>query len=117
MKVYSVGVIQADLSDNAGKFIKEQRLWYLFKNFEDAEKCVLENHGDIFECDYDYAVIEETYVHDYSNPAKDGELAYVPEQWWYHAEYSTTNRWETDPIICKVNRPKCMENVCYIWIG
>ena len=35
--VYAVGVIQADLSENPRRFIKDQRLWFLYSKFEDAE--------------------------------------------------------------------------------
>ncbi len=34
------------------------RLWGWYPTFDEAEKSILENHGDLFECLYDYAVIE-----------------------------------------------------------
>lgn len=117
MKIYSVGVIKADTSENARSFIKDQRLWYLYSKFEDAEKCVLENHSDIFEYYYNYAVIEETYVHDYTNPPEAVDTYYLPKQHWYFADFSSEGNRSPYPLITKVETPKCMENICCIWVG
>jgi hypothetical protein len=116
-KVYAVGVIQADLSENPRRFIKDQRLWFLYSKFEDAEKCVLENHSDIFEYYYNFAVIEEVYVIDPSSPRKKDEGNYVPKQWWYKADFSAGREGDHHPVITSVEQPKCMENICCIWIG
>lgn len=117
MKVYAVGVIQADMSENPRIFINNQRLWYLYSKFEDAEKCVLENHSDIFEYYYNYAVIEEVYIHDYTNPPKEGEATYIPKQFWYFADFNAKKDGDTLPLISKVDIPKCMENTCCLWVG
>jgi hypothetical protein len=104
-KVYAVGVIYADLSDNTINTIKDQRLWYIFADFASAEKCVLENQSDIFESSYNIALIEEVSLIDPSNPNNKWE---VPKQWWYKATY------DINPII----EPTLPLNVgvCF-WVG
>jgi hypothetical protein len=114
-KIYAVGVIKAEQLETK-PFIKELRLWYLFHRFEDAEKCVLENQSDIFEFYYDFACIEEVYVHDYANPPKEGEETYIPKQWWYKINYFDGGD-HKDDIVEKIDQPERMNKVCCIWVG
>jgi hypothetical protein len=113
MKAYAVGVILADLSEKPRRFIKESRLWCLFAKLEDAEKCVLENHGDIFEYYYNMAVIEEVSVIDPNNVDKTNSRAYIPKQWWYKITYCSEGNYTID----KVSQPAIFQNIVNIWIG
>lgn len=120
-KVYAVGVLQIDLSENARRIIKEDRLWHLFAKFEDAEEAVLKNSGDIFEYYYNFALIEETYVIDPTDPPKPGEFGGFPKEWWYHADYTVNppdekTGWR-EPFIQAVEKPKCLDKTVYFWVG
>jgi hypothetical protein len=118
MKIYAVGVMTADLSENPRSFIKEQRLWYMFANFEDAEKCVLQNESDIFEYSYNLALIEEIYLIGSKTSDEEKEAGWtVPKQWWYYADYSQGAESEPYPIVTKIDTPKTVENVCCFWCG
>lgn len=118
MKIYAVGVIQADLSENPSHFIKSQRLWYLFADFESAEKCVLENQSDIFEYYYNVALIEEITVL-FPKSSEKNEDWRIPKQWWYKITYHEhpNDNIEIAPTIEKIETPKCVENVCCFWVG
>jgi len=110
-KVYAVGVLLLDLSVNAQRIIQSKRLWYLYSKFEDAEACVLENKSDIFEFYYNCALIEEVYV----IPVDPNDMAPMPRQWWYAAEYSDLSN--DGPIIFKTDVPKSFLSICSFWIG
>lgn len=120
MYIYAVGVIQADLSENPRRFIQDQRLWYLFSTFSEAEKCVLGNESDIFEYSYNLALIEEIYVIG-SDTSEEEKACYsiVPKQWWYLADYSKGEGEESEPYpkVTKIPTPKCVENTCCFWVG
>lgn len=117
-KVYAVGVLQIDESPNAKEIIRDDRLWHLFAKLEDAQKCVLENQGDIFECMYNYALIEETCLINSDDPPKEGEFLGLPREWWYHADHSKACE-ENDfaPEITACEKPKPLERTVYFWIG
>jgi len=104
MKVYAMGVLQIDF--NLRNPIRSTRLWSLYKRVNDAENTVLTNSGDIFEFYYNYALIEEVSV----IPSR-GKFT-LPEQWWYHADYS-----EDKVIISKVDVPKPFKNTFCWWVG
>lgn len=115
MKVYAVGCLQIDT--NPGRqTIKQDRLWHLFAKFEDAEKAVLSNSGDMFERYYNYAVIEETYVID---PSSKDEAFYVPKEWWYAADYTKSDSQDNwhDVEVSACEKPKCLENTVCFWVG
>lgn len=93
--IYLVAVIIID-----NESIKHSRTWGWYSNFEDAEKAVLENHTDIFEYSYEYAVIEKM---------PEGVCAVAEDSWWYKASY------ENDEIqIYKVQPPDGFENILNI---
>lgn len=118
MKVYAVGCLQIDTNPEAKQTIKQQRLWSLYARFEDAEKCILENHGDIFEYSFTHALIEEVLVIDPNLPYKEGESAeYPPKEWWYQADYSVITEDHRDPLVTKVDKPKCLDRVCCFWVN
>jgi len=117
-KVYAVGCLQIDETPNAKRTIKEDQLWHLFAKFEDAEECVLGNSGDLFECNFNYALIEETYVINPSDPPKEDELLTMPREWWYFADHSKGNEENLfEPEISACEKPKCLKNCVYFWIG
>ena len=113
-KVYAVGVLKADLSDNPRRFIIDRRLWYLFADFEAAQKCVLENQSDIFEYYYNIALIEEISV---LNPFDQNNAWNIPTQWWYKITYHPSDDNEIPPTIEEIPPPKCAENVACFWVG
>jgi hypothetical protein len=122
-KVYAVGVMQADLSDNSGnspgQIIKASRLWFFFARFEDAEECVLQNQTDIFEYYYNVALIEEHYVYDPHDPEGATQKWNTPTQWWYEAIYPVVNTGKDDvgPQIRKMENPKIFEHIYCFWAG
>jgi hypothetical protein len=114
-KVYAVGVIKYDKLENASYFfIKNQRLWALFSKFEDAEQCVLENRGDLFEFYYNLACIEEINIIDYSN--KENEAPSTPKQWWYKITFFSGGD-HNDDVVEKIEQPEWMKNICNVWVG
>lgn len=117
-KVYAVGVMQIDLSETQ-KYPNghKTRLWYFFANFEDAEKCVLENQTDIFEYYYNVALIEEHYVHDPNDPAPPS-IGVLAKQWWYKAEYVEDYEGTlTNIVISKIDKPQVFKNIVNFWAG
>jgi hypothetical protein len=114
------GVLQVDLSSTTKRLIKDQRLWYMFKNFEDAEKCVLENQSDLFEYHYNMALIEEVHLLDFSNQNDKDETIFARKQWWYRITYynhPTNDDIEIKPTIEQVDVPSIFENTCRFWVG
>jgi hypothetical protein len=105
MKVYALGVFQIDFELQSP--IKSARLWNLYKRFSNAEKSILSNSGDLFEFYYNYALIEEITV----IPSR--EKYTLPEQWWYHVDYSSAD----NVIISKIDVPKQFENTFCWWVG
>lgn len=117
-KVYALGVMQIDTSPNANRTIKSDHLAGLYAHFEEAERAVLENRGDMFEYYYNYALIEETYVIDPIDPPKEGEHLDTPREWWYFADHSKSSEDnDFNPEISACQKPKCLENLVYFWIG
>lgn len=118
MKIYALGCLQLDTLSKAAYPIKSERLWHLYAKFEDAEKCVLENRGDIFECNYNYALIEEIWVIDHSETLTEEEKKnwFPPKEWWYFADYNHGHE-EYEPVIKQVDKPKCLEKIVYFWVG
>lgn len=121
-KVFAVGVMQLDTVPGARRNIISSRLWSLYLKFEDAEKAVLENRGDLFEYTYNYALIEEIRVLDPSTPAtqEEKENWFPPKEYWYHAEFrpfGESNEDMRDPIVVKVEKPTCLDKIVYFWVG
>jgi hypothetical protein len=120
-KVYAIGTMLIDLSEKSANRIKASRLWTLYHDFDEAEKVVMENSGDIFEYYYNVALIEEICVIDKKDPPQPGEehLWGPPRQWWYHAEYTTEENGEQsrEPTVSKMGVPENLKNVCYFWVG
>lgn len=102
------------LKGDVSSAIKSQRLWHFFAHFEDAEKCVLENHTNIFEYTYNLALIEEHYVYDPNDPSKN--YNFIAPQWWYQATYPN-NSVNCDPEIKKIDQPECFKQICNFWAG
>jgi hypothetical protein len=120
-RVYAVGVFQLDTSPDARRTIKDQRLWHLFAKLEEAEKCVLENRGDLFEYYYNYALIEEIYVIDSEDKPEPGEFGGFPKEWWFVADYTQNpadpkTGWR-EPVIFACDKPACLEKTVYFWVG
>jgi hypothetical protein len=120
-KVYAIGTMLIDLSEKSANRIKSRRLWTLYQDFDEAEKVVLENAGDIFEYYYNVALIEEIGIIDKNDPPQPGQehLWGPPRQWWYRAEYTTSADGEQsrNPVITKMEVPENFKNVCYFWVG
>lgn len=120
-KVYVVGVMQVDLSNETFSAKKAERLWHLFARFEDAQKCVLENHTDIFEYYYNIALIEEHYVYDPDDPPPPLHDIMCAKQWWYRAEYTTDYESNSmnpmNPVVKEAEQPKCFHGIVNFWVG
>jgi hypothetical protein len=93
--------------------IQHRRLWMMTTEFKDAEECVLQNQGDIFENDYNFALIEDVNVLEPNVPS--GTYATVPKQWWYQANRKD----DSDEIvsIVHINAPEDFEGICHWWVG
>lgn len=117
-KVYALGVMQLDTSENPRRLFKDRRLWHLFANLEEAQECVLNNRGDLFEYYYNYALIEEVYVIDKNDPLKEGDWSQdgFPREWWYHADFNKMDE-EKNPTITEVGKPECFDKTVYFWVG
>lgn len=109
MKIYAVGVMQVDLSTGR---ITTKRLWYFFQSFQDAEKCVLENHSDIFEYYYNIALIEE---HTLISPGDPEAIVETYAQWWYQATYYDHE--SGDLRIEQIEAPVAFSQICCVWAG
>ncbi|CAM6006392.1 unnamed protein product [Sphagnum balticum] len=107
-KVYAIGTMLIDLSEKSNKRINSKRLWFLYHDFDQAEKVVLENVGDIFEYYYNVALIEEIGVIDENDPPQPGQehLWGRPRSWWYRAEYNSTGEDGID-LYCDPNHEVC----------
>lgn len=114
MKIYAMGVLQ--MRDGS---CKNDRLWALYKTFEDAERAVLTNEGDIFECYYNYAMIEEYELITPKNQSEYIGPRYnsFQKQWWYATKYLNENiETEYYPLVEKCESP-FLPNTIHTWIG
>lgn len=108
-KVYAVGCLEIDLSENPKKLFLEQRLWYMCPDFATAEKAILANELDMFENNFNFALIEEISL----LGAGEHPYADIPKQWWYGA---TRKDYEV-VLIEPVAAPTCVKNIAYFWVG
>ena len=112
-KVYAVGTLQIREVNKEDYSIKSDHLCALYARFEDAEKAVLENRGDIFENYYNYALIEETWVIDHSVPNEEAKNWFPPKEWWYKASWDD----EGEITIEKTTKPESLDRVVFFWTG
>jgi hypothetical protein len=112
-KVYAVGVMQIDLT-KPHPLSKSQRLRHFFAHFEDAERCVLQNLGDMFENYYNIALIEEHWVYD---PQDIVDPLIVAQQWWYQAQFFENSQDPDDIYISKIDPPATLQGICNYWAG
>lgn len=110
IKVYASGVMYIDHANPWSN--RSSRLWTLYAKFEDAERSIMENGGDLFENYYNYALIEEHFLID---PSASPSGFYGIPQWWYHADYSHGDKYH--PHITKIEAPEWAKNVCNFWVG
>lgn len=97
-KIYAVGVVK-EIPNKTEDFLQIR----LFSKFENAEKSIMKNEGDLFEYYYDYAIIEESFICD------EGEDSYnTPNTWWYKMDYKNN-------IVSSCDKPSKFENiVCFL---
>lgn len=114
MKIYAMGVLQMRNGS-----CKNERLWALYKTFEDAQRAVLSNEGDIFECYYNYAMIEEIELIESksSNEYIGPQYNSFQKQWWYTTKYLEDNiPFEYYCLVEKIESP-FPSNTIYTWVG
>lgn len=120
-KVYALGVMKIEESPRFHNTIKDSRLWSLYAKFEDAEEAVLKNYGDIFEYYYNYALIEEVWVHDPSDmpTEEESKKLFLPQEWWYKAEHFVEDPAFDNSIISvsKTEKPASLEKIVFFWVG
>lgn len=111
--------MQLDLSRNdKWPTDRSERLWFFYANFEDAERCVLENKGDIFEYYYNVALIEEHYVHDPNDRPPSNFNGLIARQWWYKVDYIQKEDGSlSDMVISKIDAPRIFKNIINFWAG
>lgn len=56
--LYFVTVVETLLDDEGEEQYRGSRCWGYYRELNDAITAIIENHTDIHECSYDYAVIE-----------------------------------------------------------
>lgn len=80
----------------------EKRTWGFFDDFNEAEQAVIRNDTDIYECEYEYAVLEEHYM---------GTIAMgTGRMSWFRYNRDTEQYARIDP-------PEWSKNVCHWGIG
>ena len=122
MKVYALGVmrLEYDLNsqDDDPNFITtDERLWALFSSFEEAEKAMLENRGDLFEYHYNVGLIEEVFTLDSKDP---NATRFNEKRWWYHAQFTPNPEapfGKDGPLITKMDCPIHFERTVNFWVG
>ena len=72
--------------------IINDRTWGWYNKFEDAEKCVVENWADIYEGEFNYAVIEEKKEGILMFDNNDSEHWYKWEGTWEEGKYVPCNK-------------------------
>jgi hypothetical protein len=78
------------------------RTWGFFDDFNEAEQAVIHNDTDIYECEYEYAVLEEHHM---------GVIAHgTGNMFWYKYNRGTEKYEKIDP-------PEWSLNVCHWGIG
>lgn len=89
---------------------RNQRTWGWFPTFEEAEKAVLSNATDMFECNYyNLAVIEEV---------ESGLIAHVVQEKWYKAVYSSFSGKNCfNPQVSEIPKPKCFKYTVNFGMG
>ncbi len=96
------------LLDHEKEEIRHDRTWAWYAEFKDAERCVLENHTDLWEAGgYNYAVIEAV---------QEGILFPVPEETWYQATY-TARDGGFNPTVTRVEKPAWLRQIIFYAIG
>lgn len=103
--IFFVAVYESERPYRAGG----NRTWGWYETFEEAERAVLENHTDIFECTYDYAVIEEV---------GPGVMALGEVRQWYRADFKNRNPpGGHSPTVTRCDPPAFAEGTCNLCIG
>lgn len=109
-KIYGVGCFQLDLKDEY-KPIKAQYIQGLYTSFEEAEKAVLTNYGDMVEYYYNMIIIEDMHLHG------EGDDPYTRRQThWYKAEFTKPVVHGHEPVITKTEQPEIFRH-CYHFLG
>ena len=106
-KIYVVSVFFLKDKDYTDRI----RVWGWFSDLETAEKCVLENWTDMYECGYyNRAVIEEM---------PEGVCVISRYHKWYKIEY--LDKEEFDQVdsykITEIEKPEIYKNVCNFAMG
>jgi len=104
--IFTVTVLHISLEEER---IKSSRTWGWFSKLADAEEVVLENLTDIFECLYNYAVIEEVPEYICFDSRKE---------FWYEADFDQRqqNR-PNSPTIKQADKPEFLKNIVCFGIG
>ena len=98
-KIYTITSIS--LSEKGE--MTHDRCWGFFFDFNDAEQAVLSNDGDLYECSYNFVVIEEI---------SEGIMSFSDRgETWY--------AWDSDKeSFTKINKkPHCIKNVICFGMG
>lgn len=110
--VFVMGVLKGFSPENNNKN-NSSRAWGIYKHFKDAEEAILNNYTDIFEHFYNYAVIEEIPVIDFSNTKQN--YFYTINEWWYEATYDPNDYEKIE--IKKIQKPEHLKQFVAWFIG
>lgn len=112
-KIYGVGCFKLDLN-NKLKPISSEYLQGLYTSFEEAEKAVLTNRGDMVEYYYNMIIIEDMYLQG------EGYDEYKRRQThWYKVEFigAAIGPFGKEPIITKSEQPEIFKSCCHFLGG
>lgn len=79
-----------------------RRCWGFFDNFEEAEQAVIDNDADIYEEEYEYAVLEEQHM---------GTIAMGTGRMFWYKFNRRTEKYE------KIDPPVWSQNIAHWGIG
>ncbi len=112
-KIYGVGCMQLDL-ESEYKPIQNKYLQGLYTSFEEAEKAVLNNAGDMIEYYYNMIIIEDMYL------CGEGDDKYERRQThWYKVEFigPVKGPFGPEPVITKIETPAICKSICHFLDG
>lgn len=82
-----------------------RRVWGWHSSFDEANKSILQNFGDVFECGYyQMGLIEKM---------SDGSMAMSKQEWWYRATTHPNGKIK----ISRAEKPKKLKNVVHFSMG
>lgn len=98
---------------DGSKYLDRGRTWGWYANYEDAERAVMKNYTDMWECDYNFAVIEEV---------PEGACPFSEVRQWFNCERDIVYEPNVRPNRIDLRIEKCdppvyADGLCNLTIG